>query len=242
MGDSYLILETLPQEFDSRVKAMEVDERPTEQYSDIGGLDKQIQELIEAIVLPMTHAERFKSVGIVPPKGVLMHGPPGTGKTMMARACAAATQATFLKLAGPQLVQMFIGDGAKIVRDAFELAKEKSPAIIFIDELDAVGTKRFDSEKAGDREVQRTMLELLNQLDGFSSTADIKVIAATNRVDILDPALLRSGRLDRKIEFPTPNEEARARIMQIHSRKMNVSKDVNYDELARCTDDFNGAM
>ncbi|XP_002737235.1 26S proteasome regulatory subunit 6A-B [Saccoglossus kowalevskii] len=240
--DSYLILETLPQEFDSRVKAMEVDERPTEQYSDIGGLDKQIQELVEAVVLPMTHKDRFENLGIQPPKGVLLYGAPGTGKTLMARACAAQTKSTFLKLAGPQLVQMFIGDGAKLVRDAFALAKEKLPAIIFIDELDAIGTKRFDSEKAGDREVQRTMLELLNQLDGFSSNESIKVIAATNRVDILDPALLRSGRLDRKIEFPVPNEEARARIMQIHSRKMNVSADVNFEELARCTDDFNGAM
>jgi len=240
--DSYLVLEELPAEYDSRVKAMEVDARPTEQYSDIGGLDKQIQELIEAVVLPMTHKEKFVNIGIQPPKGVLLYGPPGTGKTLMARACAAQTKSTFLKLAGPQLVQMFIGDGAKLVRDAFALAKEKAPAIIFIDELDAIGTKRFDSEKAGDREVQRTMLELLNQLDGFSSTTDIKVIAATNRVDILDPALLRSGRLDRKIEFPGPSEEARARIMQIHSRKMNVSPDVNFDELARSTDDFNGAQ
>ncbi|KRT80171.1 AAA protein, partial [Oryctes borbonicus] len=240
--DSYLILETLPAEYDARVKAMEVDERPTEQYSDIGGLDKQIQELIEAVVLPMTHKEKFLNLGIHPPKGVLLYGPPGTGKTLLARACAAQTKSTFLKLAGPQLVQMFIGDGAKLVRDAFALAKEKSPAIIFIDELDAIGTKRFDSEKAGDREVQRTMLELLNQLDGFSSTSDIKVIAATNRVDILDPALLRSGRLDRKIEFPHPNEEARARIMQIHSRKMTINADVNFEELARSTDDFNGAQ
>ncbi|KAF5892980.1 26S protease regulatory subunit 6A, partial [Clarias magur] len=240
--DSYLILETLPTEYDSRVKAMEVDERPTEQYSDIGGLDKQIQELVEAIVLPMNHKEKFENLGIQPPKGVLMYGPPGTGKTLLARACAAQTKATFLKLAGPQLVQMFIGDGAKLVRDAFALAKEKAPSIIFIDELDAIGTKRFDSEKAGDREVQRTMLELLNQLDGFQPNMQVKVIAATNRVDILDPALLRSGRLDRKIEFPMPNEEARARIMQIHSRKMNVSPDVNYEELARCTDDFNGAQ
>jgi len=240
--DSYLVLEKLPTEFDSRVKAMEVDERPTEQYSDIGGLDKQIQELIEAVVLPMTHKERFQQIGIQPPKGVLMYGPPGTGKTLLARACAAQTKSTFLKLAGPQLVQMFIGDGAKLVRDAFALAKERKPAIIFIDELDAIGTKRFDSEKAGDREVQRTMLELLNQLDGFEPNNDIKVIAATNRVDILDPALLRSGRLDRKIEFPVPNEEARGRILQIHSRKMNVNADVNYEELARCTDDFNGAQ
>ncbi|KVI11797.1 26S proteasome subunit P45 [Cynara cardunculus var. scolymus] len=222
--DSYLILDTLPSEYDSRVKAME------------------IQELVEAIVLPMTHKERFQKLGIRPPKGVLLYGPPGTGKTLMARACAAQTNATFLKLAGPQLVQMFIGDGAKLVRDAFQLAKEKSPCIIFIDEIDAIGTKRFDSEVSGDREVQRTMLELLNQLDGFSSDERIKVIAATNRADILDPALMRSGRLDRKIEFPHPTEEARARILQIHSRKMNVHPDVNFEELARSTDDFNGAQ
>nr|KYP71198.1 26S protease regulatory subunit 6A isogeny [Cajanus cajan] len=240
--DSYLILDTLPSEYDSRVKAMEVDEKPTEDYNDIGGLEKQIQELVEAIVLPMTHKERFQKLGVRPPKGVLLYGPPGTGKTLMARACAAQTNATFLKLAGPQLVQMFIGDGAKLVRDAFQLAKEKSPCIIFIDEIDAIGTKRFDSEVSGDREVQRTMLELLNQLDGFSSDDRIKVIAATNRADILDPALMRSGRLDRKIEFPHPTEEARARILQIHSRKMNVHPDVNFEELARSTDDFNGAQ
>ncbi|CAD5322164.1 unnamed protein product [Arabidopsis thaliana] len=248
--DSYLILDTLPSEYDSRVKAMEVDEKPTEDYNDIGGLEKQIQELVEAIVLPMTHKERFEKLGVRPPKGVLLYGPPGTGKTLMARACAAQTNATFLKLAGPQLVQvyiyiyiyiyiyeyqiqfsslrtlypMFIGDGAKLVRDAFQLAKEKAP------------------EVSGDREVQRTMLELLNQLDGFSSDERIKVIAATNRADILDPALMRSGRLDRKIEFPHPTEEARARILQIHSRKMNVHPDVNFEELARSTDDFNGAQ
>lgn len=241
--DSFLILDKLPAEYDSRVKAMEVDERPTEDYGDVGGLDKQIEELVEAIVLPMTQAERFSKLGIKPPKGVLMYGPPGTGKTLLARACAAQTNSTFLKLAGPQLVQMFIGDGAKLVRDAFALAKEKAPTIIFIDELDAVGTKRFDSDTTGDREVQRTMLELLNQLDGFSSDDRIKVIAATNRVDILDPALLRSGRLDRKIEFPLPNEEARARIMQIHSRKMTVPDGaVNFTELARACEDFNGAQ
>lgn len=200
--DSYLILEKLPAEYDSRVKAMEVDEKPTEEYSDIGGCDKQINELIEAVVLPMTHAEMFSAIGIRPPKGVLLHGPPGTGKTLLARACAKQTDAIFLKLAGPQLVQMFIGDGAKLVRDAFELAKEKiksgnkTGAIVFIDELDAIGTKRFGGEQSGDREVQRTMLELLSQLDGFSSIDKIKVIGATNRPDVLDPALLRSGRLD----------------------------------------------
>ena len=174
--------------------------------------------------------------------GALMYGPPGTGKTLLARACAAQTDATFLKLAGPQLVQMFIGDGAKLVRDCFALAKEKAPSIIFIDELDAVGTKRFDSEKSGDREVQRTMLELLNQLDGFASDDRVKVLAATNRVDVLDPALLRSGRLDRKIEFPLPNEEARAQILRIHSRKMTVDEGVNWQELARSTDEFGGAQ
>ncbi|KAI7346531.1 26S protease regulatory subunit [Hortaea werneckii] len=240
--DSYLILDTLPAEYDNRVKAMEVDEKPTEKYTDVGGLDKQIEELVEAIVWPMKEAERFQKIGIRAPKGALMYGPPGTGKTLLARACAAQTEATFLKLAGPQLVQMFIGDGAKLVRDCFALAKEKAPSIIFIDELDAIGTKRFDSEKSGDREVQRTMLELLNQLDGFASDERIKVLAATNRVDVLDPALLRSGRLDRKIEFPLPNEESRAQILRIHSRKMTVDDAVNWPELARSTDEFGGAQ
>ncbi|KAL9642533.1 hypothetical protein ABK040_011100 [Willaertia magna] len=240
--DSFLVLDKLPAEYDSRVKAMEVDEKPKEDYKNIGGCAKQIKEMMEAIVLPMTHAERFKSIGIQPPKGVLLYGPPGTGKTLLARACAAQTNATFLKLAGPQLVQMFIGDGAKLVRDAFALAREKAPAIIFIDELDAVGTKRFGSDKSGDREVQRTMLELLNQMDGFSQDTNVKVIAATNRIDILDPALLRSGRLDRKVEFPLPDEKGRAQILIIHSRRMNVHEDTNYEELARCCEDFNGAQ
>ncbi|VEU35367.1 unnamed protein product [Pseudo-nitzschia multistriata] len=246
--DSYLILEKLPAEFDSRVQAMEVDERPTEEYSDIGGADQQIQELIEAVVLPMTHRDMFQTIGIRPPKGVLLHGPPGTGKTLLARACANQTNAIFLKLAGPQLVQMFIGDGAKLIRDAFELAKAKiekgvsAGAILFIDEIDAIGTKRFGGDQSGDREVQRTMLELLSQLDGFSSNEMIKVIAATNRPDVLDPALLRSGRLDRKIELPHPNEEARARILKIHSRKMQVNADVVFEEIARSCEDFNGAQ
>jgi 26S proteasome regulatory subunit T5 len=241
--DSYLILDKLPPEYDARVKAMEVDEKPQETYTDIGGLSDQLREMQEAVVLPITHRSVFEAIGIQPPKGVLLYGAPGTGKTLMARACARETNATFLKLAAPQLVQMFIGDGAKLVRDAFALAKEKAPTIIFIDELDAVGTKRFDSDVSGDREVQRTMLELLNQLDGFSSFQDIKVIAATNRIDILDPALLRSGRLDRKIEFPLPNEQARKGILEIHARKMNVDdENVNYEELARCTVDFNGAQ
>jgi 26S proteasome regulatory subunit T5 len=247
--DSYIILEKLPAEYDSRIKAMEVDEKPTEDYTDIGGLDKQIQELIEAIVLPMTQAEKFETIGIRAPKGVLLYGPPGTGKTLLARACAKNTEAIFLKISGPQLVQMYIGDGAKLVRDAFDLAKEKiakegrKGAIIFIDELDAIGTKRYGGEQSGDREVQRTMLELLNQLDGFSSNDKVKVIAATNRPDTLDPALLRSGRLDRKVELPHPSETSRVEILKIHSRNMRVDmNDVNFEELARCTEDFNGAQ
>ena len=257
--DSYLVLDMLPTEYDSRVKAMEVEEKPKENYSDVGGLDTQIQELVEAIVMPITKKDLFISLGIKPPKGVLMFGPPGVGKTLMARACAAQSNACFLKLAGPSLVQMFIGDGAKIIRDAFALAREKQPSIIFIDELDAIGTKRFDSEQHGDREVQRTMLELLNQLDGFTSDTTVKIIAATNRVDVLDPALLRSGRIDRKIEFPLPNEDSRSKIMQvcvvmslymviadvitqIHARKMTVDAAVNFEEIARSTEDFNGAQ
>ncbi len=239
--DTYLIYQKLPAEYDSRVKAMELDEKPKETWNDVGGLDKQVEELIEAIVLPIEQKELFDNLGIKPPKGVLMYGPPGTGKTLMARACANQTKATFLKLAGSQLVQMYIGDGAKMVRDAFALAQEKAPAIIFIDEIDAIGVKR--SGESSGREVQRTMLELLNQLDGFSSNSNIKVIAATNRVDVLDPALMRSGRLDRKIEFPHPNEKSRSNIMEIHSKKMNYDKKfVNFKELARCTEDFNGAM
>jgi len=241
--DTYLILERLPREYDDRAKSMEVDERPTDSFTDIGGLSKQIEELQEAVVWPMTEKkELFSKLHITPPKGVLLYGPPGTGKTLLARAVAAATNSMFMKLAAPQLVQMYVGDGALIVRDAFEMAKERGKAVIFIDELDAVGAKRGGDGDNSDREVQRTMLELLNQMDGFSSSDNIKVIAATNRVDILDPALLRSGRFDRKIELPLPTEEARAEILKIHSRKMVVSEDVNFDELAQMTQDFNGAQ
>lgn len=240
--ETHIIFDKLPTDFDNRVKAMELDEKPQETYEDVGGLERQIIELNEALVLPLTHPERFKKLNIKPPKGVLMYGPPGTGKTLMARACAAKSQTTFLKLAGPQLVQMYIGDGAKLVRDAFKLALEKKPTVIFIDEIDAIGTKRTESDRTGDREVQRTMLELLNQLDGFSSSDDVKIIAATNRVDILDPALLRSGRFDRKIEFPLPNVDGRKRILQIHARKMALGENVNFEELARTCEGFNGAQ
>lgn len=240
--DNYFLIKKLPNEFDYRVKAMELDEKPNQSYQDIGGLDNQIQELIEAIVLPITQGETFKNLGIQPPKGVLLYGPPGMGKTLLARACAAQTNASFLKLAGPQLVQMYIGEGANLIREAFVLAREKAPSIIFIDEIDAIGTKRFDSDANGDREVQRTMLELLNQLDGFSSNNNVKLISATNRVDTLDPALLRSGRIDRKIEFPSPDVFSREKILQIHCRKLQVSENVKLSQIAQITDNFNGAQ
>lgn len=240
---NFLILEKLPSEYDSRVSAFELTEKPQDEWNDIGGLDKAQMELKEAIVLPMTHADKFDKLGIEAPKGVLLWGPPGTGKTMMARCCARETNATFLKLAGPSLVQMYIGEGAKMVRDAFQLARDKAPSIIFIDEIDAIGVKRSSDGGNGDREVQRTMLELLNQLDGFSKDKLVKVIAATNRPDILDPALVRSGRIDRKVELPHPDEDSRRRIMQIHSRQISYDKNsVNFQELARSTEDFNGAQ
>lgn len=240
--DNYFMVKKLPNEFDYRVKAMELDEKPNQSYQDIGGLDNQIQELIEAVVLPITQSKIFESLGIQPPKGVLLYGPPGMGKTLLARACAAQTDACFLKLAGPQLVQMYIGEGANLIREAFALAREKAPSIIFIDEIDAIGTKRFDSNTDGDREVQRTMLELLNQLDGFSANKNVKVISATNRVDTLDPALLRSGRIDRKIEFPNPDILSREKILQIHCRKLHISEDLKLYDVARITENFNGAQ
>jgi len=240
--DSFLILDKLPAEYDTRAKAMELEEKPDVNFNDIGGLDKQIEELTEAIVLPLESPEMFENIGIQSPKGVLLHGPPGTGKTLLARAVANACNACFLKLAGPQLVQMYIGDGAKIIRDAFEIAKNKAPSIVFIDELDAVGTKRYSGDGKGDREVQRTMLELLNQLDGFEQNTKVKVVCATNRPDILDPALLRSGRIDRKVECPLPNEPSRTRILKLHATRMNYDKETNFEELARMTQDFNGAQ
>ncbi|KAK8820562.1 hypothetical protein WA577_006622 [Blastocystis sp. JDR] len=246
--DTCMIYQLLPTEYDKRVKAMLLEEKPTDDYTDIGGLDKQIQELQEAVVLPITRPELFTQLGIKAPKGILLYGPPGTGKTLLARACAKQTDAAFIKLSATVLGQSHIGEGARIVRDCFALAKKKIEetgvrgSIIFIDELDAIGIKR-SGDGEGSHELQRTLLELLNAMDGFSSDSRIKVIAATNRPDILDPALLRSGRFDRKVELPNPNEEARVKILKIHSRKLVLDKEsVNFEEIARCTEDFSGAM
>ncbi|CAC27088.1 26S protease regulatory SU 6A [Guillardia theta] len=240
--DSYYLISRLPPEYDFRVRAMEVDENPNQTYQDIGGLDNQIQELIEAIVLPLTQIIKFNKIGIIAPKGVLLYGPPGMGKTLLARACASQTNAKFFKIGGPNLVQMYIGEGASLVRETFKYAKETQPSIIFIDEIDAIGMKRSISDSNGDHEVQRTMLELLNQLDGFSLNSNVKIIAATNRIDILDPALLRSGRLDRKIEFPYPTLGSRLKILKIHCRKIRISEYLELLEIAKITENFNGAQ
>ena len=178
----------------------------------VGGLEQQIQEMKEAVELPMTHPEIYDDIGIKPPKGVILYGPPGTGKTLLAKAVAAETAATFLRVTGSELIQKYLGDGPRLVREMFRVASENAPSIIFIDEIDAVGTKRYDSTSGGEREIQRTMLELLNQLDGFDDLGEVKVILATNKIESLDPALLRPGRIDRKIEFPQPDVNTKRRI------------------------------
>eukprot|EP01137_Pigoraptor_chileana_P031177 Opistho-2@18622 len=202
---SNALVDVLPPEADSSISMMGADERPDVSYSDIGGMDIQKQEMREAVELPLTHHELYKQIGIDPPRGVLMYGPPGTGKTMLAKAVAHHTTASFIRVVGSEFVQKYLGEGPRMVRDVFRLAKENAPAIIFIDEIDAIATKRFDAQTGADREVQRILLELLNQMDGFDQNVNVKVIMATNRADTLDPALLRPGRLDRKIEFPLPD-------------------------------------
>mmetsp|Transcript_31362 Transcript_31362/g.83923 ORF Transcript_31362/g.83923 Transcript_31362/m.83923 type:complete len:398 (-) Transcript_31362:92-1285(-) len=240
---SHAVVDILPPEADSTVQSLAMSEKPDVTYADVGGMDIQKQEIKEAVELPLTNVELYAQIGIDAPSGVLLYGPPGTGKTMLAKAVANQTTATFIRMVGSEFVQKYLGEGPRMVRDVFRLARENAPAIVFIDEIDAIGTKRFDSQTGADREVQRILLELLNQMDGFDQDTTVKVIMATNRADTLDPALLRPGRLDRKIELPHPNEDSRARIMQIHSRKMNYKKDdVNFVELARCTEDFNGAQ
>jgi len=231
----------LSDEVDPLVSVMKVEKAPLESYQDIGGLETQIQEIKEAVELPLTHPELYEEIGIKPPKGVILYGVPGTGKTLLAKAVAHHTSATFLRVVGSELIQKYLGDGPKLVRELFRVADEHSPSIVFIDEIDAVGTKRYDANSGGEKEIQRTMLELLNQLDGFDSRGDVKVIMATNKIESLDPALIRPGRIDRKIEFPMPDEKTKRRIFQIHTSKMTLDKDVNLEEFVMSKDELSGA-
>jgi len=237
----HAVVGVLSDDTDPMVTVMKLEKAPQETYADIGGLDQQIQEIKESVELPLTHPEYYEEMGIKPPKGVILYGPPGTGKTLLAKAVANQTSATFLRVVGSELIQKYLGDGPKLVRELFRVAEEHSPSIVFIDEIDAIGTKRYDSNSGGEREIQRTMLELLNQLDGFDSRGDVKVIMATNRIESLDPALIRPGRIDRKIEFPLPDEKTKRRIFNIHTGKMTLSTDVNIEEYILAKDDLSGA-
>ena len=226
---------------DPLVSVMKVDKAPLESYADIGGLEQQIIEIKEAVELPLTRPELYDEIGIKPPKGVILYGEPGTGKTLLAKAVANQTSATFLRVTGSELIQKYLGEGPKLVRELFRVAEENAPSIVFIDEIDAVGTKRYDARSGGEKEIQRTMLELLNQLDGFDARGDVKVIIATNRIETLDPALIRPGRIDRKIEFPLPDIKTKRKIFEIHTQKMTLSDDVNLEEFVMSKDDLSGA-
>ena len=238
---SLAIVGALPASKDPTVYGMEIIETPTVSYDDIGGLDAQIQELRETVELPLLKPELFKQVGIEPPKGVLLYGPPGTGKTLLAKAVAKHTESVFIRIVGSELVQKYIGEGARLVRELFEMAREKAPSIIFIDELDAIGAKRLDSATSGDREVQRTLMQLLAEMDGFENRGEVKIIGATNRSDILDPALLRPGRFDRLIDIPLPTYEARVEIIKIHTAGMNLAQEIDAEKIAKLTDGASGA-
>jgi len=239
---TFAIMEVLPTKIDPFVKGMEViDSIPDITYGDVGGLKDQLQEVRETVELPLKKPELFERIGIEPPKGVLLYGPPGTGKTLLAKAVAHETEATFIRIIGSELVQKFIGEGARLVREIFNMAKEKAPTILFIDELDAIGSQRLKIATSGDREVQRTLMQLLSELDGFEMRGDVKIIGATNRVDILDPALLRPGRFDRMIEFPIPDEEAREAIFKIHTRKLRIEEKIDINRLVSLTEGATGA-
>jgi len=235
------VVGVLGDDTDPMVSAMKIDQAPKESFADIGGLESQIQEIKEAVELPLTHPEYYEEMGIKAPKGVILYGAPGTGKTLLAKAVANSTSATFLRVVGSELIQKYSGDGPKLVRELFRVADEHAPSIVFIDEIDAVGTKRYDSTSGGEKEIQRTMLELLNQLDGFDARNDVKVIMATNKIESLDTALIRPGRIDRKIEFPLPNEKTKRRIFNIHTSRMTLSDDVDLEEFVRSKDDLSGA-
>ncbi len=241
VNNSLSIVKSLDDETDVRARVMQVDRSPDVTYADIGGIEEQMEEVRETVELPLKSPEMFEEVGIDPPSGVLLHGPPGTGKTMLAKAVANQTDATFIKMAGSELVHKFIGEGAKLVRDLFELARQHEPAVIFIDEIDAIAAKRTESKTSGDAEVQRTMMQLLSEMDGFDERGEIRIIAATNRFDMLDRAILRPGRFDRLIEVPKPDRDGRVQILKIHTRDMNVADDVDYEALADVADEASGA-
>jgi proteasome regulatory subunit len=235
------VMGVLPPSLDPIVVGAEIIEKPETIYDDIGGLQEQILEVREAVEDPLLRPELYKKVGIDPPKGVLLVGPPGTGKTLLAKAVAKQTNATFIRFVGSELVQKYIGEGARLVRELFDLARQKAPSIVFIDEIDSVGAKRLELATSGDREVQRTLMQLLAELDGFNPLGEVKIIGATNRPDILDEALLRPGRFDRIIEIPMPNFEARSAIYEIHTKRMNLDPGVNLDDIATRSEGATGA-
>jgi len=226
--------------FDSRVRVMELDESPEVTFDNIGGLNKEIEEVREAVEYPLTRPEIYERVGVEPPKGILLFGSPGTGKTLIAKAVAHQAKATFIRMSGSELVHKYIGEGAQLVRELFSLAREKAPSIVFIDEIDAVGSTRTNDGTSGSAEVQRTLMQLLAEMDGFDTRGDVRIMAATNRVDMLDPALLRPGRFDRVIEIPLPDPKARKEILKIHSKKMHL-EDVNLDRIVEMTENATGA-
>jgi len=235
------IMRALPREVDPTVFQMLSEDPGSVTFSSIGGLNEQIRELREVVELPLTNPELFVRVGIKPPKGVLLYGPPGTGKTLLARALAATLNATFLKVVASAIVDKYIGESARVIREMFGYARDHQPCVIFMDEIDAIGGKRFSEGSSADREIQRTLMELLNQLDGFEELGAVKMVMATNRPDILDPALLRPGRLDRKIEIPLPGDSARLDILKIHSRKITTRGEVDWEAVVKLADGMNGA-
>ncbi|RJU90778.1 MAG: AAA family ATPase [Candidatus Poseidoniales archaeon] len=238
--DSLSVIEILHEAWDPMVSGAEMTDKPSISYEDVAGLDEQVESVREAIELPLLKPELFEKVGIVPPKGVLLVGPPGCGKTLLAKAVANHTDATFIRMVGSELAQKYIGEGGRMVRELFSLAKEKSPSVIFLDEIDAIGAKRLDGSTSGDREVQRTLMQLLAELDGFDALQDVKIIAATNRPDILDDALLRPGRFDRVIEIPIPDDDARKSILKVHLKSMNTKK-INIQRIVERTKGYSGA-
>jgi len=235
------IIEVLPRFEDPQVRVFEVIEKPDVTYNDIGGLNEQIEELREVVELPLKNPQIFKVMGVEPPKGVLLYGPPGCGKTLLAKAVACESNATFIRLVASELAQKFIGEGARLVKEIFAIARRKAPSIILIDEIDAIAAKRLDIGTSGEREIHRTLTQLLAEMDGFDPLDNVKIIATTNRIDVLDPAILRPGRFDKIIEIPLPNLKGRYEILKIHTRKMPLSSDVDISELAKLTEGATGA-